>query len=152
MVQTPLHTEVGSGLNYKRKKFKTLLEQVHSGSISEVCVTHKDRLCRYGFELVEFYFQKAGCRIVVLNKDAVDKDSSTELAEDLLSVVNFFVARNNRLQAANKRKRRREKEERDKKEEEEEGIKQKRKTSKTSSRQDQEDSIVSRSNAARDSQ
>lgn len=59
----PKHTiikDIGSGLNYKRKGFLALLERVYEGNVSEVIVTHKDRLCRYGFELVEFIFKKAG--------------------------------------------------------------------------------------------
>ena len=49
----------------KRKGFQTLLERVHRGDIQEVAITHKDRLCRYGFELVEFIFQKTGTKILV---------------------------------------------------------------------------------------
>ena len=41
-------SDVGSGLNFKRIGFKTLLERVHKGTVSEVVVRHKDRLCRYG--------------------------------------------------------------------------------------------------------
>jgi predicted site-specific integrase-resolvase len=49
-------SDVGSGLNYKRKNFQILLDRVYDGPIQEVVVLHKDRLCRYGFELVEFIF------------------------------------------------------------------------------------------------
>lgn len=52
--------DIGSGLNYKRKGFLALLERVYEGNVSEVVCSHKDRLCRYGFELVEFIFKKAG--------------------------------------------------------------------------------------------
>jgi putative resolvase len=132
-------SDIGSGLNYKRKHFKALLERVYSGDIEEVCITHKDRLCRYGFELLEFVFQKAGTRIVVLDKDPEDKDSTKELADDLLSVVNFFVARNNGLRAGKKRKRR-------KQDEEETKIR------KTTSREDEEGTVVSNPDSERDSE
>jgi putative resolvase len=56
---------LGSGLNYKRHGFQTLLERVYEGSVSEVCITHKDRLCRYGFELVEFIFKKTDTKLMV---------------------------------------------------------------------------------------
>jgi len=96
-------SEIGSGLNYNRPKFKALLDRVHSGAVSEVCIASRDRLCRYGLELVEFIFAKADCRLVVHMQHA-DQTPHDELAEDLLAVVNFFVAKNNGRQAAKKRK------------------------------------------------
>src|SRR5688572_8548459 len=53
-------SDVGSGLNYKRKNFQILLDRVYDGPIQEVVVLHKERLCRYGLELVEFIFKKTG--------------------------------------------------------------------------------------------
>ena len=66
-------------------------ERVHKGTVSEVVVRHKDRLCRYGLEIVEWIFQKAGTRLVVLSRpqDQVINDTN-ELADDLLSIVNVF--------------------------------------------------------------
>ena len=95
--------EVGSGLNYKRPKFKALLEQVYNGDISEVCVTHRDRLCRYGFELLEQLFDKTGTRIVVHMQEEHTSPES-ELTEDLLAVVTYFVAQNNGRRAAKKKR------------------------------------------------
>ena len=95
-------SEIGSGLNYNRPKFKTLLDRVHCGDISEVCIAHKDRLCRYGIELVEFIFHKSATKLVVHFKD--DQDAEHELAEDLLAVVNYFVAKNNGMRSAKRRK------------------------------------------------
>ena len=48
-----LISDIGSGLNYHRKGFQRLLERVHEGAVDEVVVAHKDRLCRYGIELLE---------------------------------------------------------------------------------------------------
>lgn len=102
--------EVGSGLNYHRKQFRRLLERVYEGDIEEVCVLHKDRLCRYGIELVEWIFEKADCKLVVFGKDEEIHSAEDELAQDLLSVVNYFVAKNNGLRSAeNRRKRKAEK-------------------------------------------
>lgn len=98
--------DIGSGLNYNRPGFKRLLEHVHRGEVEEVVVAYRDRLCRYGFELVEFLCTKAGTKIVVHSKGEAASDSE-ELAQDLLAVCNYFVAKNNGRRAAQNRKRKR---------------------------------------------
>jgi predicted site-specific integrase-resolvase len=127
-----LISDIGSGLNYHRKGFQRLLERVYEGAIDEVVVTHKDRLCRYGIELLEWLFTKTGTKLVVRCQDYEESDPSRELADDLLSVCNFFVARNNGRRASDNRKRRR-------RQQEEEG--------QAASRQGQEDQIVSNEGA-----
>lgn len=98
-------SDIGSGVNFKRKGLQNLLERVHSGTVEEVAILHKDRLCRYGYELIEFICKKASTRIVVFGKNE-EMDSNRELADDLLTVVNYFVAKRNGLRAGeNKRKR-----------------------------------------------
>ena len=86
--------DIGSGLNYKRKNFEALLGRVHSGNVQEIVVSYRDRLCRYGFELFESLCKHHGTKIVVQNQPET-QGSQQELAEDLLAVCNFFVARNN---------------------------------------------------------
>ena len=101
--------DIGSGLNWKRKGFTSILERSYQRDIEEVVVTHKDRLCRFAFELVEWIFSKHDTKIVVLGSDInVDDTESGELAEDLLSIVTIFTARHNGLRSAENRKRRRE--------------------------------------------
>jgi predicted site-specific integrase-resolvase len=98
--------DIGSGLNYKRRKFTSILERVCRGEVSEIVVTYSDRLCRYGFELVQWICSKNGTKILVHNKGENLQSPESELAEDLLSVCNFFVARNNGRRASTNRKRR----------------------------------------------
>ena len=62
-------SDIGSGVNFKRKGLQNLLEQVYSGTIEEIAILHKDRLCRYEYELIEFICKKAGTRIVVFGKN-----------------------------------------------------------------------------------
>ena len=98
------YKDIGSGLNYKRKNFETLLELVHGGNVEEIVVSYRDRLCRYGFELVESLCKFHDTKIVVHNKPETE-GSQQELSEDLLAVCNFFVARNNgRRGGRNKKK------------------------------------------------
>ncbi|NEO57124.1 MAG: IS607 family transposase, partial [Okeania sp. SIO3B5] len=60
--------EVGGGLNYKRKKMLAVLERVMSGNVQSIVVTYKDRLLRFGFDLLEWFCAHHNARIVVLNK------------------------------------------------------------------------------------
>ena len=81
--------DIGSGLNYKRKGFKTILDLALGGNLQEVVVTYKDRLCRFGFELIESLVVKSGGKITVLDTDG-NKSGEQELAEDLLSIIHVY--------------------------------------------------------------
>lgn len=83
--------DIGSTLNWRRKGFIALLDRVFQGDIKEVVVTHKDRLCRFGFELVEYIFEKNGVKLVVLNQEIQTKQQ--ELADDIISIVTVFSNR-----------------------------------------------------------
>jgi len=98
--------DIGSGLNWNRKGFTSLLDRVQSGSIGEVVVAHRYRLCRFGHQLVERFFKAFGTQLVV--QDASDDlhGTSEELSDDLLAIVTVFVARNNGRRAAENRRKR----------------------------------------------
>lgn len=83
--------EVGSGLNYKRKKFLELISQIINNEIAEVIVAHKDRLTRFGFELIEYLAEQHNCKITVVNQ--VSLSPQQEMVEDLLSIVHCFSSR-----------------------------------------------------------
>ena len=101
--------DIASGVNFKRKGLCSLLELVLSGVVSEVAIAHRDRLARFGCDLLEFVFAKVGTRLVVLCADE-DTDDKHDLASDLLAVTTLFVASyNGRRSAENQRRRRREK-------------------------------------------
>lgn len=89
-----VYKDIGSGLNFKRKRFEALLDGIFHETISEIVVAYRDRLCRYGFELFENFCRHHDTKIVVCDQRETP-DDRTELAEDLLAVCNFFVARNN---------------------------------------------------------
>lgn len=85
-------SDIGSGINFKRKGLRTLLELAHRGELKEVVVAYKDRLCRIGYELLEWIFHtQSGAEIVVLNKNTDTKEQ--ELTEDLLQILHVFSAR-----------------------------------------------------------
>lgn len=84
--------DIGSGLNYKRKGLRTILGYALRGELQELVVTYKDRLMRWGFELLQEIVRNSNGKILVLN---AEKDSSPEeeLTRDLLSIVTVFSAR-----------------------------------------------------------
>ena len=82
-------TDVASGLNFKRKGLDTILESCLQGTIGEIVIAHRDRLCRFGFELLEILVEKSGGKITVLDNDG-NKSSEQELSEDLLSIVHIY--------------------------------------------------------------
>ena len=62
--------DIGSGLNYKRPGLLKLLEQSSKGNINEIVVASKDRLCRFGFELIEWVFLQNNTKLMVLEHSA----------------------------------------------------------------------------------
>jgi putative resolvase len=94
-LQYPEHkliTDCASGINWKRHGLKSILESSMQGNIKEVVVAHKDRLSRFGFELLEWIISRNGGKIIVLDEDNT-KSSEQELAEDLLSIVHIYSCR-----------------------------------------------------------
>ncbi|CAK0740741.1 putative resolvase [Gammaproteobacteria bacterium] len=102
--------DIGSGLNWKRPGFTAILDRCYKGDVEEVVVSYKDRLCRFGNELVEWIFEKTNVKLVVLNKCTSEKDPTRELSEDLLAITTVFVARNNGLRSGLYKKTRKEQE------------------------------------------
>jgi predicted site-specific integrase-resolvase len=83
--------DIGSGLNYKRKGLLKIMEQSNAGIIQEVLVSSKDRLCRFGFELIEWFFNQNNTKLVVLERE--DKSPEQEFTEDILSILQVFACR-----------------------------------------------------------
>lgn len=83
--------EVGGGMNFKRKQFLDLVDRVASGEISRLIVAHKDRLVRFGFDLLDHLAKKNGCVIEVINQESLSPQE--EMTEDLLSIVHTFSCR-----------------------------------------------------------
>ena len=85
-------SDIASGINFKRKGLQTILDACMQRTIREVVVTHRDRLCRFGFELLEYIIKKGGGTLVVID-DEKHKTSDQELAEDLLSIIHVYSCR-----------------------------------------------------------
>jgi predicted site-specific integrase-resolvase len=90
----PTHTivkDLGSGLNFKRKGFLSLLDGAIKGNIEEIVVTHKDRLCRFGYEIFDRILSSQGGKIVVLDNQKLSPEQ--ELVQDLLTITTVFSSR-----------------------------------------------------------
>ena len=83
-------TDVGSGLNDKRKGLVKLMDMAKNKEISKIYITYKDRLTRFGFNYLELYFNSHDVELVVMNDDAEDKSPQQELIEDLMSIIASF--------------------------------------------------------------
>lgn len=82
-------SDVASGINFQRKGLETILDSCIQRTIGEVVIAHRDRLCRFGFELFKLFVEKSGGRITVLD-DERNKSTEQELAEDLLSIIHIY--------------------------------------------------------------
>lgn len=83
--------DIGSGINYNKKGLKQLLKMINNQEVSKIVVFYKDRLLRFGFEIVEYVAELNGCEIDVL--DSSEKTDEQELIEDLIQIVTVFSCR-----------------------------------------------------------
>ncbi|URW91888.1 IS607 family transposase [Lacticaseibacillus paracasei] len=84
-------TDIGSGLNYKRKKWNQLLDEVQRNEVGMIFITYKDRFIRFGYDWFEHLCAVHGAEIIVLNNKETSPDQ--ELVEDLVSIVHVFSCR-----------------------------------------------------------
>jgi len=82
-------TDIGSGLNEKRKGFLKLLDKVLHNEVDKVVILYEDGLTRFGFDTLKRVFEEHGTNIEVLNQTDV-KSSQQELVEDLITIISHF--------------------------------------------------------------
>lgn len=84
--------DLGSGSNYHKKGLKRLLDAVIGGEVGRLVITHKDRLLRFGAELVFAICEAKGVEVVILNQGE-DSTFEEDLAKDVLEIITVFSAR-----------------------------------------------------------
>lgn len=90
--------DIGSGMNLNRRGFRKMIDWAIEGKIEEVVVAHKDRLARFGYELFEDLLQKySNGKITIDSKQDKKPIPEADLVEDVLQVMNIFVAKMNGL-------------------------------------------------------
>jgi predicted site-specific integrase-resolvase len=87
-----LISDLGSGMNYHKKGLKRLLKQVIDGEVGRLVITHKDRLLRFGAELVFAICETKSVQVVILNQGE-DATFEEDLAKDVLEIITVFSAR-----------------------------------------------------------
>jgi predicted site-specific integrase-resolvase len=89
--------DIGSGLNLNKRGINKIIHLAIKGKINEVVVAYKDRLTRFGFELIEDIIEKySNGKITVLNKRQTT-DPHEELVKDVMAIMNIYVAKMNGL-------------------------------------------------------
>ena len=83
--------EVGGGLNFKRKKFLAVFDRILTGEVGTLVIAHKDRLARFGFDLLAHLCQRSDCQLLVLNTETLSPEQ--EMVQDLLTITHCFSAR-----------------------------------------------------------
>lgn len=87
-----LISDLGSGMNYYKKGLKRLLDEIVGGNVGRLVITHKDRLLRFGAELVFSLCEAKQVEVVIVNKGE-DTVFEEDLATDVLEIITVFSAR-----------------------------------------------------------
>ena len=86
-------SDLGSGTNYRKKGLKKLLGALLNDKVERLVITHKDRLLRFGAELVFTICETKGVEVIILNKGDETVGSEEELAKDVLEIITVFSAK-----------------------------------------------------------
>ena len=93
--------DIGSGINLNKRGILKIIDLAIKGKIEELVVAYKDRLARYGYELIEHMIEKYSKGKIINKKD--DLEPEEELAFDVLQIMNVFVEKMNGLRKYKKK-------------------------------------------------
>lgn len=94
-------SDIGSGINYNKKGLQELIQLITTNQVSKVVVLYKDRLLRFGYELIEYIASLYDCEIEII--DNTEKTEQQELVEDLVQIITVFSCRLQGKRAKNTR-------------------------------------------------
>ena len=83
--------DFGSGLNYNRKKWNILLDEVMANKIKTIVISNKDRFIRFGYDWFEKFCEKFNTKIIIVNNETLS--SNEELVQDIISILHVFSCR-----------------------------------------------------------
>lgn len=84
-------TDIGSGLNYNRKKWNKLLDSVIANEIDTIYIAYPDRFIRFGFDWFKHFCEKFNTKIIVVNNEKLSPEQ--ELTQDLINIIHVFSCR-----------------------------------------------------------
>ena len=82
-------TDIGSGINYKNEGLQKLISLIDSNQITKVVILYKDRLVRFGFELIQLLCDLHDVKIEIIDNSEYNKEK--ELTDDLIQIINMFA-------------------------------------------------------------
>ena len=91
-------------MNLNRKGLRTLVDKAIKGEIKEVIIVHKDRLCRFDYELIEDIITKYSNGKITILEQTEEREPKEELVDDVLQIMNIFVAKINGMRKYEKSK------------------------------------------------
>ena len=83
--------DFGSGLNYNRKKWNKLLDEVMTNKIKTIVISNKDRFIRFGYDWFEKFCEKFNTKIIIVNNETLSPNE--ELVQDIISILHVFSCR-----------------------------------------------------------
>lgn len=92
-------TDIGSGINYKKEGLLKMINLVECGEVDRIIVLYKDRLIRFGYDLIEYICKLNDTKIEIVDNSTISKEQ--ELTEDLIQIITVFP---NRLYGARSKK------------------------------------------------
>ena len=84
------YKDIASGMNFDRKQFGVLLDDILNYKVGKLYITYKDRLSRISFDMFKRLFAEFGCEVIVIN-DTEDKTDETEIFEEIISMLHCFA-------------------------------------------------------------
>lgn len=84
-------SDVGSGINYKKKGLQELIKKINNQEVSRIIILYKDRLVRFGYELIEYLCELNNVSIEVIDNTELSKEQ--ELTDDLIQIITVFANR-----------------------------------------------------------
>lgn len=85
-----IYKDIGSGINFDRKEFQQLLNDIINYKVDKIFITHKDRLSRISFDLFKDLFKEFQCEIVVLNEVDDEKLVEKEVINEIINLIHCF--------------------------------------------------------------
>lgn len=84
-------TDIGSGINYKNKGLQELISLIDSNQVTKIVILYKDRLVRFGFELIQLLCELHDVEIEII--DNSEQSKAEELTDDLIQIITLFANR-----------------------------------------------------------
>jgi predicted site-specific integrase-resolvase len=94
--------DIGSGINFNRKGLRKIIKLAIGGNINKLVVAYKDRLTRFGFELIEDLIKEYSNGEIIVETEKDEKEPKEELVEDVFQILNVYTAKMNGLRKYSK--------------------------------------------------